>query len=185
MCQLFNDLLGPYVHCSREVTSDIHCATQGMLIFKEVIVVRRNIPSAFFLLLVLSACHPLPTYTRNGDVRDIVISDNPSTVVVEVRVGEEIRWTNRQAEPVRITVTDRISDQLSCRRNFCGYFTGGAEAFLNPNQSASLCFRDTGTVRYTVVMQSTLPNEHLARQGLIQVESPPRYPSVLQESMTP
>lgn len=193
MCQLLNDLQGPYAHLSREVASDIHCATYGILysrdyideVDKEVILVRRNIPTAFFLLLAVSACHPLPTYTRSGDVKDIVISDTPTTVVVEVRVGEEIRWTNRQSEPVRIIFTDRISDQLLCRRNFCGYFTGGAEAFLNPDQSASLCFRDSGTVRYTVVIQSPRPGEHLARQGVIQVESAPNYPSVRQESTTP
>lgn len=146
---------------------------------------RRHIPTAFFVLLAFSACQPLPTSTRNGDVRDVLISDRPGTVVVEVHVGEEIRWTNKQEGPVRIVFMDRISDQISCRRNFCGYFTGGAEAFLKPNQSASLCFRDSGTVRYSVMMQSALSKEHVSRQGLLQIEGPPRYPALLQESTNP
>lgn len=159
-----------------------------MLIFRRLVeghFVRRDILIAFLVLLALSACHPMPTSTRNGDVRDVLISDGTGTIVVEVNVGEEIRWTNKQAGPVRIIFLDRISSQISCRRNFCGYFTGGAEAFLKSNQSASLCFRDSGTVRYTVLIQSDLSKEHTSRQGLVQIESLPRYPSLLQETTTP
>lgn len=147
--------------------------------------VRRDIPTAFLALLALSACQPMPTTTRNGDVRDVLISERPGTVVVEVKVGEEIRWTNVQAEPVRIVFMNRISSQISCRRNFCGYFTGGAEAFLKHNQSASLCFRNSGAVPYTVIVQSALSKERVSRQELVQIDAPSKSLSVPQEPATP
>ena len=146
---------------------------------------RRALPTTFLVVLALSACQPMPTSTRNGDVRDVLITERPGTVVVEVNVGEEIRWTNQHAEPVRIVFMERISGQITCRRNFCGYFTGGAEAFLKPNQSASLCFGDSGTIPYTVMIQSASSKEQTSREGLVQIEAPPTDPSVLHDPATP
>lgn len=145
----------------------------------------RILPTVFLALLACSACQQMPASTRNGDIRDILISDKFSTAVVEINVGEEIRWTNNHVGPVRIVFMDTISERISCRRNFCGYFTGGAEAFLKPNQNASLCFRDAGTIRYFVMMQSVSMKEHVSRQGLIQIESPVKDPAVRQETTTP
>lgn len=118
----------------------------------------------FLVLLALSSCQNLPISTRSGDVLDVSISDRLTTSTIEVNVGDEIRWTNSTVEPVHIVFYDRILEHLSCRRNFDGYYTGGAEAILRPNQSASLCFRDPGTIQYALEGPPSGPPPGLSRQ---------------------
>lgn len=134
----------------------------------------------FWYLLTLVACHNLPESTRHGDIKEIVIGERFITGPFEVTAGDEMRWTNRQLAPVRITLLDYVLNTLSCRRNFSGHYYSGAESSLLPNESASLCFSKPGTVRYAVHAQglirtgesnvSQLYIEPFYRQTLEQVE---------------
>lgn len=130
---------------------------------------RSAIRSLFLLVLTLSACQNLPTATHEGDIQHVIIGKSVASSALDAKVGDEIRWTNTGVGPVRILFMDRIIDLVSCRRNFCGYFTGGLEAILSPQESASLCFGDPGNVRYTITLPSTLSSEPVSRQGLIQI----------------
>jgi plastocyanin len=106
-------------------------------------------------LLFVLGCQAMPTVTRTGDVKDIVIGDNLSSGEIVVSAGDEVRWVNKRTAPVRIVFLDPVSDkQLSCTNNFGGLMTPSNTAKLSTNETASACFRDPGYVRYTVRMES-------------------------------
>jgi plastocyanin len=106
-------------------------------------------------LLFVLGCQAMPTVTRTGDVKDIIIGDNHSLGEMVVSVGDEVRWVNKRTAPVRIVFLDTVSEkQLSCTNNFGGLMTPSNTAKLATNETASVCFRDPGYVRYTVRMES-------------------------------
>ncbi len=124
------------------------------------------------LCLTLVACQIMPTFSRSGEVRDIAIKDRLPAATIQVNTGDEIRWTNTLMTSVRITFLDYVLDQLSCRSNFEGHFYSGAEALLQPNESASLCFHKPGPIRYVVryVVRMELHNREITEAGQVQVE---------------
>ena len=132
--------------------------------------------------LLMTACQPLPSFSRSGEVRDIVIMDRLSAVTVQMNAGDEIRWTNMHRTPVRITLSDYVLDKLSCRSNFSGHFYSGAEAVLQPNESAGLCFLVPGTIRYIVRMKS--PSGEVSESGLIEIGASPGGPTARIEPAT-
>jgi|GEM_PF-666429 len=119
--------------------------------------------------LLVTACYHLPSFSRSGEVRDVTITDQLSEVIVQVNAGDEVRWTNKYRTPVRITFADYILDKLSCRSNFEGHFYSGAEAELQPNESASLCFRESTYAKYVVRMASSISGGEMHVAGVIQV----------------
>jgi len=119
--------------------------------------------------LLVTACYHLPSFSRSGEVRDVTITDQLSEVIVQVNAGDEVRWTNKYRTPVRITFADYILDKLSCRSNFEGHFYSGAEAELQPNESASLCFRESTYAKYVVRMASSISGGEMHFAGVIQV----------------
>lgn len=134
--------------------------------------------------LTIAACQSLPGFSRSGDVKDVRIAERLSPVVILVTGGDEIRWTNKLMTPVRITFLDYVLDKVSCRRNFEGHFYSGAEAALQPQESASLCFYKPGTIRYVVRMQAGLRNGGIAESGEVQVGALSEYPFTRNESVT-
>ncbi len=123
--------------------------------------------------LLMTACQPLPSFSRSGEVTDIVISDQLSPLAVQVNAGDELRWTNKHGTPVRITMLDYVLDTLSCRSNFSGHFYSGAEAVLQPNESAGLCFRAPGTIRYIVRRESARAGGQFSESGVIEIGASP------------
>jgi len=99
----------------------------------------------------LAGCESMPpTVTRSGDVKDIIIGDTLSPGEVLVSPGDEVRWVNKRAEPVRIVFLSPVSDkQLLCKNNFGELMTPSNAATLDTNETASACFRDPGYVRLT------------------------------------
>ena len=121
------------------------------------------------LLLVLG-CQGTPTVTRTGDVKDIIIGDNLTSGDIAVSPGDEVRWVNKRTAPVRIVFLDPVLDkQLSCKNNFGGWMTPGDTAQLATNETASVCFRDAGTFRYTLRMESARTTGELNVPGVIKV----------------
>lgn len=59
-------------------------------------------------LIVLTGCQrslvqdSMPTVTRTGEVKDVVIRDNVSPATLTVNPGDEIRWINKRQEDVRV-----------------------------------------------------------------------------------
>jgi len=121
-------------------------------------------------LLFVLVCQNTPTVTRTGDVKDIIIGDNLSAAEIMVNAGDEVRWVNKRAAPVRIIFLDPISDnQLSCKNNFGGLMTPSHTAKLSMNDTASACFRDPGYFRYTVRMESANMTGERNVPGIVKV----------------
>lgn len=123
-------------------------------------------------MLAFESCQHLPESTRGGYTREVFIHERSPADVLQVNANDEVRWTNRQGVPVRITVLDYVLNNLSCRRNFSGHYYSGAEATLRQNESASLCFRKAGIVRYTITGHGILWN---GRPNLVQVKGVTRH----------
>jgi hypothetical protein len=122
------------------------------------------------LCLCLSGCQATPTVTRTGDVKDVTIGDDLTSGDIAINPGDEVRWVNKRTAPVRVVIIDPLSDkQVSCKSNFGGFMTPGDTAQLAMNESASLCFRDAGTFRYTVRMTSTRTTGEINVPGVIKV----------------
>jgi hypothetical protein len=99
----------------------------------------------------------MPTVTRTGDVKDVVIRDNVSPQTLTAIPGDEIRSINNRQGDVRVIFLNPVVEQLTCQRNFEGFM--GADrnqytAMLGTNDTASLCFRSPGEVKYGVRAES-------------------------------
>ncbi len=121
-------------------------------------------------LVFLMGCQGIPTVTRTGDVKDIIIGDDLSTRETVVNAGDEVRWINKRTLPVRVVFLDPVSDkQLSCRNNVGGWMKRSDTAQLDKNETASACFRDPGYFRYIVRMESALTTGDINVQGVVRV----------------
>ena len=131
-------------------------------------------------LIVLTGCQhmlvrdSMPTVTRTGDVKDVVIRDSVSPATVTANPGDEIRWINKRQGDVRVIFLNPVMEQLTCERNFGGLM--GAErnqytAKLGTNDTASLCFRSPGEVKYVVRAESSDPSGEQNIPGTITIGS--------------
>ena len=115
-------------------------------------------------LVLLTGCQTIggesmPTLTRTGQVRDVVIRDVVEPTSVTVNPGDEVRWINKRQGTVRVVFLNPITENLTCQRNFGGPLGFGTKrneysAKLGSNKTASLCFRDSGEVKYVVRAES-------------------------------
>ena len=128
------------------------------------------IPYLGVALLFVLGCQAVPTVTRTGDVKDIIIGDDLSSREISVNTGDEVRWINKRTQPVRVIFLDAMLDkQLSCKNNVGGWMTPNDTAKLGKNETASACFRDPGYFRYIVRMESALTTGDINIQGVIKV----------------
>jgi plastocyanin len=122
------------------------------------------------LIFLFVGCGSIPTVTRTGDVKDILIGDKLSSTELVVSPGDEVRWINKRTAPVRVVFLDPVPDKrLSCKDNFGGLMTPSDTAKLDTNETASVCFRDPGYVRYTVRMQSATSSGDINVPGVVKV----------------
>jgi plastocyanin len=115
-------------------------------------------------LLMLTGCQTIggesmPTLTRTGEVKDVIIRDAVEPTSVMVNPGDEIRWINKRQGTVRVVFLNPMTENLTCQRNFGGPLGFGTKrneysAKLSSNETASLCFRDPGEVKYVVRAES-------------------------------
>ncbi|MEP6959074.1 MAG: hypothetical protein ABI980_10135 [Nitrospirota bacterium] len=121
-------------------------------------------------LIFVMGCQAMPTVTRTGDVKDIIIGDNLTSGDIAVTPGDEVRWINKRTAPVRVIFIDPVLDkQVSCKSNFGGWMTPSDTAQLATNEAASICFRDAGTFRYTVRLVSAKTTGELNVPGVVKV----------------
>jgi plastocyanin len=122
------------------------------------------------MLVVILGCQSMPTVTRTGAMKEVLIQDQLSDPELTADVGDEIRWVNKRLATVRITFLDPLSERLSCRNNLGNWLGGGTQtATLNASETASACFNEPGYVRYTVHMKSLLPSGDLNMTGVIKI----------------
>lgn len=130
-------------------------------------------------LLMLAGCQSIggesmPTLTRTGEVRDVIIREGVEPTSVTVNPGDEVRWINKRQGDVRVIFLNPVTENLTCQRNFGGPMGFGTKrneyaAKLSTNESASICFRDPGEVKYVVRAASNDPIGEQNIAGNIQI----------------
>lgn len=131
--------------------------------------------------LLLTSCQDLgwgrtqmPTTTRTGVIKEVVILDIASPSVITANPGDEIRWINRRQGGVRIVFLDPVEAQLSCQYGFGGWRGANPNQFaadIGPDKSASVCFKTTLKAKYVIEADSSLIRPELTTQGSISVET--------------
>ncbi len=133
------------------------------------------------LAMSLSACQSMglgggdgmPTITRTGEVKDIVIRENVEPATVTVNPGDEIRWVNKRQGDARVIFLLPVEGQLTCQRGFGGMMSGGNKnqytAKLGVNDTASVCFKNSSEIKYVVRADSNLPSGEENIAGTINV----------------
>ena len=104
----------------------------------------------------------MPTLTRTGEVKDVVIREGVEPASVMVNPGDEVRWINKRQGDVKVIFLNPVTENLTCQRNFGGPMGFGTKrneysAKLGSNETASVCFRDSGEVKYVVRAASNDP----------------------------
>jgi plastocyanin len=128
-----------------------------------------RLPGAALSMGLVLACSTLPTTTRTGAVRDVLIGDQLNPTEVMVSVGDEVRWINKRNGPVRIVFLDGVSNRVSCNNGFGGVTHKSGAASLDPNETASICLENAGYYRYTIRMESGSMRGELNAPGAIRV----------------
>jgi len=130
----------------------------------------RYVGIGLLALVFMVGCENLPTVTRTGDVKDVIIEDDLSAAEISVNPGDEVRWINKRTGPVRIVFLDPVlNDKLSCKNNLGGVVTRGDTVRLATNETASVCFRDVGQFLYTLRISSGLTIGEINVPGVIKV----------------
>ena len=108
-------------------------------------------------LLILTGCQSgegMPTLTRSGQVKDVLIQGDVSPTTLTVNPGDEIRWINGRQGAASVIFIDPVVDTLSCERNFGSFMKkpdrNQYTAKLGINESASACFRSSGQIKYVI-----------------------------------
>lgn len=129
--------------------------------------------------LILTACQTMgiggdgmPTVTRTGMVKDIVIREDVTPAMLTANPGDEIRWINKRQGDARVVFLDPVTEMLSCQRNF-GSLMGNNKnqytAKLSSNDSASLCFKNSSQIRYVVRADSNMSSGEVNFPGTITI----------------
>ncbi|HEU4685338.1 MAG TPA: hypothetical protein VFS39_12615 [Nitrospira sp.] len=132
------------------------------------------------MLILLAGCQhyslvrdSMPTITRTGEVKDIIIHQDLQPATVTANPGDEIRWINKRQGDVRVIFLSPVTELMSCQRNF-GDFIGTNKneyaANLGPNETASVCFRSPTEIKYVVRAKSGDPSGEQSMAGVVNVE---------------
>ena len=118
----------------------------------------------------------MPTLTRTGEVKDVIIREGVEPTSVAANPGDEIRWINKRQGTVRVVFLNPMTENLTCQRNFGGPMGFGTKrneysAKLGSNETASLCFRDPAEVKYVVRADSNDPIGEKNLAGTISIGS--------------
>jgi plastocyanin len=126
----------------------------------------QNVLVGSALIIVTGCQHSLvhdsmPTITRTGEVKDVVIQDTISPTSIMARPGDEIRWINKRQTDIQVTVVAPGRQQLICQRNFRQMSGGDLDQYaanVERNDTAGVCFRDPAELMYFVSGPSGEPN---------------------------
>jgi plastocyanin len=109
-------------------------------------------------LVMIAGCQTIggdsmPTLTRTGEVKDVIISERVEPTSLTVNAGDEIRWINKRRATVQVIFLKPMTENLACQRNFGGPLGFGTKrneytAKIGSNKTASVCFREPGEVNY-------------------------------------
>lgn len=119
---------------------------------------------------VLVGCGGPPPTTRTGEIHEVKIAEHVAPSEIKVQTGDEIRWVNHRSLPVQLDFLKGALDDVACERGFSNWVGMRRESIaIDPNQSASLCFSNSGKISYNVRMDSALPGGQQIEPGVIHV----------------
>jgi plastocyanin len=105
-------------------------------------------PAAPLAASASSAAMAVPETSRTAKVHDVRIGlTDVAPAEASVDVGDEVRFINGRADPVRIILID-AGKSIGCKRGFTGSLDQQAD--INPGESASFCFEKPGKAKYMV-----------------------------------
>lgn len=136
---------------------------------------RSTTPPRTFLVLcavlgAASGCSGLHETSRTGAVHYVQIRDHISPQTLYVHVGDEVRWQNLREGPVNVGILEHKKlDQVSCQKGFISFGEIQDLVTIEPEQYASLCFAQTGTVHYNVWMEPDDPKGTMSPTATIRV----------------
>lgn len=125
------------------------------------------------LMLMLPACGHQSATTGSATVRTIQISDRVTPVVLYAKPGEEIRWQNLRANPVRVGfLTMRLLDELACEKGVANWWGGASDLITIPSgESINLCFVRDGVLEYNVWFDAENPKGAISPTATVRVET--------------
>lgn len=103
-------------------------------------------------------------------IHDVSFEERMTPTTVRVQPGDEVRWVNKRTMPVTVEFLDGALDDVTCQDGFDNMLRRQQEsATIEPNQSASLCFVNPGTVSYNARMESSVAGGQNIERGTIRV----------------
>jgi hypothetical protein len=121
----------------------------------------------------LQACGHSPASDSQVAVRTIRISDVVKPSTVYARAGEEIRWENLRATPVRVGfLHGRLLEEVGCKKGVSSFFGDVDDAItIGPGDSASLCPLRSGTLQFNVWFDADNPKGEISPTATVHVEA--------------
>lgn len=125
------------------------------------------------LIPMLSACGHQSATTSSATLRTIQISDMVTPVVLYAKPGEEIRWQNLRASPVRVGfLTMHLLDELACEKGVANWWGGASDLVtIPPGESINLCFVRDGVLQYNVWFDVENPKGAISPTATVRVET--------------
>lgn len=121
-------------------------------------------------LLAAAGCASVANTSRTGTIHDVSFEERMTPATVRVQPGDEVRWVNQRTMPVTVEFLGGALDDVTCQEGFDNILRRQQEsATIEPNQSASLCFANPGTITYNARMESAVAGGQNIERGTIRV----------------
>lgn len=127
-------------------------------------------------LLAISGCAAIAgtagieSTTRTGKIHDVRFEERMTPANLRVQPGDEIRWVNQRSTPVTVEFLGNALENVTCQSGFSSLLRRQQESVaIKPNESASLCFGEVGTVTYNARMESPVAGGQLIEKGTIEI----------------
>jgi hypothetical protein len=122
---------------------------------------------------LLAACDHQGLTHNAPAARTIEITEVVKPGTVYAKAGEEIRWQNRRANPVRVGfLSKRLLNDLACRKGVSA-FLGEVDDLvtIEPGESIGICPLRSGVLQYNVWFDPDNPKGAISPTGTIHVEN--------------
>jgi plastocyanin len=126
-------------------------------------------------LLAAAGCANVAETTRTGNIHEVTFEERMTPINLRVQPGDEVRWVNQRTSPVTVEFLAGALDAVTCET---GFSTRGLRNLrgklqestsIAPNDSASLCFSNAGTITYNARMESAVAGGQQIESGTVRV----------------
>lgn len=108
--------------------------------------------------------------SRTGAIHDVNFEERMTPSNLRVRAGDEVRWINQRTSRVTVQFLGDALDDVTCQSGFSSLLRRQQEqATIEPNESASLCFGQSGTVTYNARMENPAVAGQTIESGTIRI----------------